>query len=237
MRFDTNNAGNFLVEHLYLSGVVAEVLEDGSDIILLELVSGHKIMLYLIDSSITPAEIRYNLQDNTQKDIYTLYFFWCDLMLPPENQYYVIDDWMRLLVQLHGSKLYGFNVQGRDAHFFPVYFQGQGKRRYINFGDEIDFETLGCLDMRLGRTIWKIAGFLASERDQTRKRNFLKPALAPYFDVLGLAYSADLNDVKQAYRRLARIFHPDLNPNRDTTEQMKTLNDAYDRLRQLLKKD
>lgn len=237
MRFDTNNAGHFLVERLYHSGVVTEVLIDGSDIVLLQLISGHKVMLYLIDSSITPAEIRYNLQDNTAKDIYTLYFFWCDLMLPPENQYYVIDDWMRLLVQLHGSKLYGFNVMGKNAHFFPVYFQGQGKRRFINFGDDIDYETLGCLDMLIGRTVWKIAGFHASERDKTRKRNFLKPTLAPYFDVLGLSYSADADAVKIAYRRLARIFHPDLNPDRDTTEQMKTLNDAYEKLMQLLKRE
>ncbi len=237
MRFDTQNAGHFLVDRLYHSGVVADVLEDGSDIVLLELISGHKIMLYLIDSSITPMEIRYNLQDNTEKDIYTLYFFWCDLMLPPENQYYVIDDWMRLLVQLHGSKLYGFNVMGRNAHFFPVYFQGQGKRRYINFGDDIDYETLGCLDMRLGRTIWKLAGFLNSERDKTRKLNFLKPTLAPYFDIFELPYSADAHAVKHAYHRLARLFHPDLNPNLDTTEKMKIINDAYERLMGVLKGD
>ena len=234
MRFDTYNAGHFLVDQLQNSGTVTEILIDGSDIILLQLVSGHQMMLYLIDSSITPVEIRDNLQTNTSQGIYTLYFFWCDLMLPPHQQYYVIDDWMRLLVQLHGSKLYGFNVQGRDAHFFPVYFQGQGKRRFINFGDDIRYDTLGCLDMHIGATLWKVGGFLASERDTARKHRFLKPTLAPYFDVLGLSYSADITAVKQAYRRLARTLHPDLNPNQDTTEAMQTLNYAYQKLMQML---
>lgn len=237
MRFDTQNAGHFLVERLHRSGVVSRVLEDGSDIVLLELVSGHKIMLYLIDSSITSTEIRYNLQDNTHKNIYTLYFFWCDLMLPPENQFYVIDDWMKLLVQLHGNKLYGFNVMGRNAFFFPVYFQGQGKRRYINFGDDIDYETLGCLDLQMGHTLWKLGGFSASEQDNTRKRHYLHPTLVPYFDIFGLPHSADMIAVKIAYRRLARLFHPDLNPNRDTTEQMKKINHAYEQLSRFFKDD
>jgi hypothetical protein len=237
MRFDTQNAGHFLVEKLHQCGVVAEVVEDGSDIVLLELVSGHRVMLYLIDSSITPSEIRHNLQENTAKNIYTLYFFWCDLMLPPERQYYAMDDWMKLLVNLHGNKLYGFNVMGRNAEFFPVYFQGQGRRRYINFGDPIDYETLGCLDLRIGRTFWKIAGFMASEQDKVRKRHYLKPTLAPYFDLFGLPYTADVKAVKAAYRKFARLFHPDLNPHRDSSEQMQKINDAYERLMRHLKDD
>lgn len=237
MRFDTQNAGHFLVDCLHNSGVVQKVLIDGSDIVLLQLISGHRIMLYLIDSSITSAEIRHNLQENTKNNIYTLYFFWCDLMLPPNQQYYIIDDWMRLLVQLHNSKLYGFNVMGKNAYFFPVYFQGPGKRRYINFGDDIDYETLGCLDMKLGQTNWKIAGFLNSEQDNQYRKNFLKPTLAPYFDLFELPYSADIHDVKTAYRRMARLFHPDLNPTRDTTEQMKKINDAYTHIIRLLKND
>lgn len=235
MRFDTQNAGHFLVDALHHSGVVTEIIEDGSDIVLLEVVSGHRIMLYLIDSSITSAEIRYNIQENTRNNIYSLYFFWCDLMLPPPKQYYVVDDWMKLLLQLHGGKLYGFNVMGKRADFFPVYFQGQGKRRYVYFGDMIDYETLGCLDYRIGHTDWKIAGFMASERDQVRKRNYVKPTLAPYFELFNLPYSADIDAVKTAYRRMARLFHPDLNHGRDTSEQMKKINDAYERLIRFLK--
>jgi hypothetical protein len=43
MRFDTQNAGHFLVDRLDNSGIVADILEDGSNIVLLELISDHKI--------------------------------------------------------------------------------------------------------------------------------------------------------------------------------------------------
>lgn len=217
------------------SGVVSDVMEDGSDIVLLRLLSGHRLMLYLIDSSITSTEIRDTIQENTKSNIYTLYFFWCDLMLPPEHQYYVMDDWMKLLIQLHGNKLYGFNVMGRNAHFFPVYFQGQGSRRYINFGEDIDYRSLGCVDRQIGRTMWRMGGFSASEQDKVSKRVFYQSSLAPYFDVLGLPHTAELGAVKDAYRRLARLFHPDLNPRRDSNEMMKKINEAYERLSRFLK--
>jgi len=32
------------------------------------------------------------------------------------------------------------------------------------------------------------------------------------YDVLGLARGASLGEIKRAYRRLARRFHPDINP-------------------------
>ena len=235
MRFDTQNAGHSLVGHLLKSGVVSDVTEDGSDIVLLRLVSGQQLMVYLIDSSITSTEIRETLLENTKENIYTLYFFWCDLMLPQEKAYYVIDDWMKLLIQLHGNKLYGFNVMGRNAHFFPVYFQGQGSRRYINFGEDIDYRSLGCVDIQIGRLVWRMGGFSASERDKASKRVFHLSSLAPYFDVLGLPHTAELSAVKTAYRRLARLFHPDLNPRHDSNEQMKKINDAYDQLSRFLK--
>lgn len=237
MRFDTQNAGHFLVERLHQSGVVAEVVEDGSDIVLLELVSVHRVMLYLIDSSITPQEIRYILQTNTAKNIYSLYFFWCNLMLPPEQHYYVMDDWMKLLVHLHGNKLYGFNVMGRNADFFPAHFQGQGRRRYVHFGDPVDYEMLGCLDLQIGHTFWKIAGFMSSEQDKVRQRHYIKPTLESYFDLLQVPYNADLQTVKQAYRKLARLFHPDLNAHIDSSEQMKKINEAYERLMRYLQDD
>ncbi|MEM9213922.1 MAG: DnaJ domain-containing protein [Cyanobacteria bacterium P01_F01_bin.150] len=34
-----------------------------------------------------------------------------------------------------------------------------------------------------------------------------------YYDVLGISPNASLDDIKQAFRRLARRYHPDLNPN------------------------
>lgn len=36
---------------------------------------------------------------------------------------------------------------------------------------------------------------------------------ADYYGILGLARTAEPDDVKEAYRRLAKLRHPDKNPN------------------------
>ncbi len=50
-----------------------------------------------------------------------------------------------------------------------------------------------------------------------------------YYKVLGLDKSATKSDIKKAYRKLARKFHPDLNPN-DTAAQKKfqQINEAHE---------
>ncbi len=49
--------------------------------------------------------------------------------------------------------------------------------------------------------------------------------------VLGLNKNATADDIKRAYKTLAKKYHPDLNPNdRNAEEKMKELNVAYDTL-------
>jgi curved DNA-binding protein len=49
-----------------------------------------------------------------------------------------------------------------------------------------------------------------------------------YYDVLGLARTATDDEIKKAYRTLARKYHPDVNPGDKTAEEkFKELNEAY----------
>jgi curved DNA-binding protein len=50
-----------------------------------------------------------------------------------------------------------------------------------------------------------------------------------YYEVLGVARNAKADEIKKAYRKLARKHHPDVNPdNRESEETFKELNEAYE---------
>jgi curved DNA-binding protein CbpA len=49
-----------------------------------------------------------------------------------------------------------------------------------------------------------------------------------YYGVLGVSSTASQDDIKAAYRKLARQYHPDLNPgSRDAEDRFKEINAAY----------
>ena len=50
-----------------------------------------------------------------------------------------------------------------------------------------------------------------------------------YYKVLGVDRAASQDDIRKAYRKLARKFHPDINPgNKDAENKFKELSVAYD---------
>src|SRR5687768_5196987 len=49
-----------------------------------------------------------------------------------------------------------------------------------------------------------------------------------YYEVLEVNRSARPDDIRRAYRRLARQYHPDLNPSAEAEERFKEINEAYE---------
>ncbi|MBN1625874.1 MAG: molecular chaperone DnaJ [Deltaproteobacteria bacterium] len=50
-----------------------------------------------------------------------------------------------------------------------------------------------------------------------------------YYEILGIKKDASKEDIKKAYRKLARKWHPDINPgNKDAEQRFKEISSAYD---------
>lgn len=50
-----------------------------------------------------------------------------------------------------------------------------------------------------------------------------------YYELLGVSRRAPLKEIRQSYRKLARKYHPDLNPgDKSSEEKFKQIQEAYD---------
>jgi curved DNA-binding protein len=52
-----------------------------------------------------------------------------------------------------------------------------------------------------------------------------------YYQILGVPRDAEKSDIKKAYRKLARRYHPDVNSEADAEEKFKEVNEAYEVLK------
>jgi curved DNA-binding protein len=52
-----------------------------------------------------------------------------------------------------------------------------------------------------------------------------------YYAVLGVGRKATQDDIKRAYRKLARKYHPDVSKEKDAEQKFKDLGEAYEVLK------
>jgi hypothetical protein len=237
MRFDTINAASYLVWRLQASPNVRLIRDDG-DMILLEAQDSSSVMIYMVERGMTPQDLLFHLRENTQRQIATLMIYWVDMHLPSDGSEFTLSDWMSAMLSIQNNKIYGFEVAGREAYFFPVHFDGNGYTRHVRYGEPIDYNALQThvvdSDHHLLRGSWRIGSFERVEHASRNPRSNYQgdsdtatPHLSRYFQVLGLHDTATMDTVKQTYYMLARRYHPDLNSSYEAHQRMKQINAAY----------
>lgn len=95
---------------------------------------------------------------------------------------------------------------------FEEFFQG------FNFSG-FDFDT-GNFDGGYNTGSYQNGGFV---NDLGFKEKYQKAC-----DTLGVSYTSDQYEIKLAYRKLAKKFHPDISTDPNATEKFQKINDAYD---------
>ncbi len=242
VRFDTYRAGAFLVWQLKHAGAV--IHEDGGDIIHLSLPTGEAISIHIIESSIPAYEIKNTIVYNQAHHVYTLFILWADMLLPPEGHVVEVEEWEWPLLALYGDKLWAYDIFGGELFIYPIYYDRIGPYREIRYGKTVNMRqlmgTMVEVETPFLRGRWRVGTFsdkvphkrrYETDTDGQQPPRSTKPAsLAEWYAVLGISMDAEEEDVKTAYRNLARKIHPDVNKAPDATAQMQALNEAYRRL-------
>jgi len=53
-------------------------------------------------------------------------------------------------------------------------------------------------------------------------------AINDYYEILGIQSTASIDDIKKAYRKKARLYHPDINPDPDAKDHFISITEAYE---------
>lgn len=137
--------------------------------------------------------------------------------------------------------------------FHPI---GAGAERLVKHGDLIDVTDLSPATINItgGGGIdgeWMMADFVAGRWDEDeriyrarmgaeerrRQREYeqyyrhakrsTQEMIHVHYRVLGVQPNTGWDDIKRAYRDLARQYHPDLNPHHSAKARMQQINAAY----------
>lgn len=250
MRFTLYAANAHLINELYAVGAISEVLHNGFDIVLARLHDGAQVAFHFMERDIDVGLIQQILDQNSAKQIHTLFILWGAMLLPNNGELYPPYDWMLALLTLYEDRIYGFDAEGPQAWIFPVHFhpQDQGIHRLIEYGEVVNFAHLRAetviADGQNLRGRCRIAHFEAprasAHQDHTdapkghrRFESGVIHTTRESFRILGVSSDADLETVRKAYRALAREFHPDVNPDAAANQQMQAINLAYARIMRL----
>lgn len=226
-----------IMQHLKPAPTVASLWENGDNSLTVKLRSGDDVVIYLLDDErlIVPTPLKTIVRKNTKQHFHTLFVI-AESALPPAGSIFSRNDLHReallMLFELYWGKVYAYRITDGKIVIFPVY---NDHWRAV-YGDPVEIEHLDC-DIVFLETPFKgvfnvanFAGRFAGAFDNnahTHDFSHRFDPLQPFYDLLGIVTTASHDDVKRAYRRLARKYHPDANPSPEANEMMQRINEAY----------
>jgi hypothetical protein len=240
MRFDVHTVRCHLVNELMQAPQVQEVWHDGSDVVLLDFISGETISIHLVERYMSVDEINYIFSQNNRQGLYTMLILWGAMFMPSDGQVYQPDDWMLTLLHLYDGKIYAFDAWRETPYIFTVSFNqvGEAQQFIAHHGGDVNIRQIGTATVETALRdfsgFWRVARFDgyaagddASFWENAQQIGTGNPTIRHYLNLLGLGEHANHEQVKAAYREMARKHHPDHNQHIDTTQQMQLINDAY----------
>ncbi len=237
---------------------IAQSVESIEDrYLLVKMASGKLVVVYLVYSPLSAKAIKRAMRDNTTRSVHSLFVVSMRL-LPVNGTITQLPAYLNILQTLYHSKVYAYVESKRGLTLFPVRFRtddGNMERRTIyqspltiadmtcgfvetsypiqgfwataNFQAKVQWEPSGTFDFQQYQTHYQRQE-RRSSTDHAAAVN--KVVSRHHYEVLGVAYDADEEQIRQAYRQLARQFHPDLNTAPDAKERMQEINVAYQTL-------
>ncbi|RVU55122.1 DnaJ domain-containing protein [Anaerosphaera multitolerans] len=100
----------------------------------------------------------------------------------------------------------------------------QGGGTYWSFGDFSDFEDF----FRQSQGGYYQQG--QQQGGQFTTSSSFKQEYEGACDILGVPYTADKYEIKLAYKKMAKMYHPDINKDPGATEMFQKINNAYEYL-------
>jgi hypothetical protein len=187
-------------------------------------------IVYLLAGELSLDFIKKSVNANTRAEIHTLFIVSQDLV-PHAGEICHPEGSLRLLLDLYADKVYAFRVVGQKVEVFPVNIAYDGN---VTYGQPVNITDLSSAYVAVNsnyiRGVRKVADFAAhqfhqSQRQSTTRR--VNDPLQPFYDLLGISNGASLTEIKKAYRRKARLHHPDTDKSPDATAKMQRINEAY----------
>jgi len=204
-----------------------------------------------------PYEVRSILSYNEANKASTLFILWADMLLPPDGHVIELQPWEAPLLAIYQNRIFAWETFGPEIFIFAVHYQPDGRYYSIRYGETLNMRHMHTETRQTfvpGFTgVWRVAAFADRQHhhhshatgdhhshatgdggarvgNDGRSSAPIGGTLEPFYVLLQVDADADREEIKLAYRRLARKYHPDLNKSPDATRQMQAINEAYQKL-------